>query len=125
MLFERKEILMSFFKNLFGNANLKEESFIPAPAQTISGLEPIVVYAVEHLYPSVEEQEYTFAYLLKHTEENDTLGQLTLLRVGIKNLENLMEKDPSLTIRYAIYSERFPNRKAAIKWVKSITNSSQ
>jgi hypothetical protein len=112
---------MSFFKNLFGNANLDEEPFLPV--QTISGLEPIVVYAIEHLCPSIEEQKYTFTYLLKHTEENDTLGQLTLLRIGIKYLENLMEKNPSLTVRYAVYSERFPDMKAAKKWVKSITNS--
>lgn len=111
---------MSFFKKLFGNADLKEESFVPAG--TIQGLEPIVVYAVENLYPNTEEQKNIFVYLLEHTEENDTLGQLTLLRIGIKNLENIMERNPSLTIRYAIYSERFPNRKAARKWVKSITN---
>jgi hypothetical protein len=114
---------MSFFKNLFGNANSKDEPFVPA--QTISGVDPIVVYAVERLCPGMEEQKYTFAYLLSHTEENDTLSQLTLLRIGIKNLENILEKNPSLTIRYAIYSERFPNRKAARKWVKSITNSPQ
>lgn len=114
---------MSFFRNLFGNVDSTDETFIPT--QKISGIEPIVVYTVERLCPNVEEQKYTFAYLLKHTEENDTLGQLTLLRIGIKKLEDLMAKNPSLTIRYAIYSERFPNRKAAIKWVKSITNSIQ
>ena len=111
---------MNFLKKLFGNEHSKEESFIPIPVQTISGLEPIVVYAVERLCPSMEEQKYTFTYLLEHTEANDTLGQLTLLRVGIKNLENIMKKNTSLTIRYAIYSERFPNMKAARKWVKSI-----
>jgi hypothetical protein len=114
---------MNFFKNLFGNANRKEEPFVPSPIQTIPGLEPIVVYTVEILYPSTEEQKYAFTYLLKQTEENDTLAQLSLLRMGIKNLESIMEKNPALTIRYAVYSEGFSNMKAAKKWVKSITKS--
>ena len=117
---------MSFFKNLFGNRNSEEELFVPTPTQTIPGLEPIVVHAVEHSYPSIEEQQYAFAYLLKHTEENDVLTQLSLIRMGIKNLEKIMEQNPSLTIRYAIYSEGgFTNMKAATKWVESITNLPQ
>ena len=113
---------MNFFKNLFGNRNSQEELFAPIPTQTIPGLEPIVVHAIEHLYPSIEEQQYVFAYLLKHTEENDVLAQLSLIRMGIKNLEKIMEQNPSLTIRYAVYSDGFHNMKAAKKWVKSITN---
>jgi len=117
---------MSFFKNLFGDWSSKEESFVPAPTQTIPGLEPIVVHAVEHLYPSIEEQKHAFTFLLKHTKENEVLDQLSLVRMGIKNLEKIMKENPSLTIRYAIYSESgFTNMKAATKWVKSITNLSQ
>ena len=115
---------MSFFKNLFGDRNSNEESFVPTPTQTVPGLEPIVVHAVEHLYPSIEEQKHAFAFLLQHTKENDVLDQLSLSRMGIRNLEKLMKENPSLTIRYAIYSESgFTTMKAATKWVKSITNS--
>src|SRR5215208_4911141 len=117
---------MSFFKNLFGDRNSKEKSFIAAPTQIVPGLEPIVVHAVEHLYPSIEEQKLAFTFLLKHTKEHEVLDQLSLIRMGIKNLEKIMKENPSLTIRYAIYSESgFTNMKAATKWVKSITNSPQ
>ena len=116
---------MCFFKNLFGGRNTREEPFIPTPTQTIPGLEPIVVHAVEHLYASIEEQKHAFAFLLEHAEEHDVLDQLSLVRMGIKNLEKIMKENPSLTIRYAIYTERgFTNMKAATKWVKSITNVS-
>ena len=115
---------MSFFKNLFGDRSSKEEPFVPTPTQTIPGLEPIVVHAVERLYPSVEEQKHAFTFLLKHTKENDVLDQLSLVRMGIENLEKIMKENPSLTIRYAIYSENgFTNMKTATKWVQSITNS--
>ena len=116
---------MNFLKNLFSNTNSKDEFIIPSPTQTIPGVEPIVVYMVEHFYPNIEEQKYAFTFLLNHTEENDTLAQLSLIRMGIKNLENIMEKNPSLTVRYSIYSDGFPNLRAAKKWVKSVVNSSQ
>lgn len=115
---------MSFFKNFFGDRKSKDESFVPAPTQTIPGLEPIVVHAVENLYPNIEEQKHAFTFLLQHTEGYDVLDQLSLVRMGIKNLEKIMKENPSLTIRYAIYSEGgFTNIKAATKWGKSITNS--
>jgi hypothetical protein len=116
---------MNFLRNLFSNTNSKDEFIIPSPTQTIPGVEPIVVYMVEHFHPNIEEQKYAFTFLLNHTEENDTLAQLSLIRMGIKNLENIMEKNPSLTVRYAVYSDGFPNLKAAKKWVKSVVNSSQ
>ncbi|HSL42080.1 MAG TPA: hypothetical protein VK897_01535 [Anaerolineales bacterium] len=117
---------MRFLKNLFGNRDSNDEPFVPTPTQTIPGLEPIVVYAVEQLYPGIEEQKHAFTYLLKHTQENDTSVQLSILRWGIEHLENLMEKNPSVTVRYAVYSEggMFPTMKAAKRWVKSITNLS-
>ena len=117
---------MGFFKNLFGKGESEGEAFVPTPTQTVPGLEPIVVHAVEHVYPSEEEQQHAFTFLLKHTKEKDVLDQLSLVRMGTRNLEKIMEKNPSLTIRYAIYSENgFTNMKAATKWVKSITNPSQ
>ena len=117
---------MSFFKNLFGDKSSKEESFVPTPTQTVPGLQPIVVHAVEHVYPSVEDQKHAFSFLLEHTKENDVLDQLRLVRMGTRNLEKIMKENPSLTIRYAIYSENgFTNMKAAIKWVRSITYLAQ
>ena len=117
---------MRFFKNLFGDGSSKNETFVPSPTQAVPGLEPIVVHAVEHLYPNIKEQKHAFDFLLKHTKENEVLDQLSLVRMGITNLEKIMRNNPSLTIRYAIYSENgFCNLKAATKWVKSITDSSQ
>lgn len=115
---------MNFFRNLFGSQDSKAEPFVPAPTQTIPGIEPIVVHAVEQLYRETEQQKHAFMFLLKHTAENDTSSQLSILRMGIEYLESLLEKHPSITVRYAVYSEgqMFPNRKAAKKWVQSITN---
>ena len=82
------------------------------------------MHAVEHLYPSKMEQKHVFDFLLKHTKEGDVLDQLSLVRMGIKNLEKIMKENPSLTILYAIYSENgFTNLKAATRWVNSITVS--
>ena len=116
---------MRFLKNFFSGRDSKDESFVPTPTQVIPGLQPIVVHAVEHMYPSKREQKHAFAFLLKHTQENEVLDQLSLVRMGIENLEKIMNENPSLTIRYAIYSENgFTNLKTATKWVKSITDSS-
>ena len=116
---------MSFLKNLFGNRNSKEAPFVPT--QTIPGLEPIVVHAIEQLYSSLEEQKHAFAYLLKHTEANDTSVQLSILRMGINHLENMLGENPPVEVRYAVYSEggMFPTMRAARNWVKSITKLAQ
>ena len=117
---------MRILKKFFENGASMDESFVPRPTQTVPGLEPIVVHAVEHLCPSRKEQEHAIAFLLKHTKENEVLDQLSLVRMGIKNIEKIMKENPSLTIRYAIYSENgFTTLKAATKWVRSITGSSQ
>ena len=115
---------MRFLKNLFGGWNSKSESFIPLPTQAIPGLAPIVVHAVEHIHSGIKEQKHAFAFLLKHTKEDEMLDQLSLVKMGIKNLERAMKENPALTIRYAIYSENgFTNLRAATKWVRSITDS--
>ena len=115
---------MRFFKSLFADRDSTNDSFVPVPTQTVPGLAPIVVHAVEHLYPSKIEQKHAFAFLLEHTKENEVLDQLSLVRMGTKNLEKIMKENPSLSIGYAIYSENgFTNLKAATKWVKSITVS--
>lgn len=117
---------MRLIKNLFGSRRSKSKPFVPSPTQVVTGLEPIVVHAVEHLYLSTKEQEHAFTFLLKHTKENEILDQLSLVRMGIKNLEKFMQDNPSLTVRYAIYSENgFTNMKTATKWVRSITDSPQ
>ena len=48
---------MSFFKNLFSKGEPKGDPFIATPTQSIPGLEPIVVQAIENLYPDEEDQK--------------------------------------------------------------------
>jgi len=57
------------------------------PTQVVPGLEPIVVHAVEQMYPSIKKQKHAFAFLLKHTKESEVLDQLSLVRMGIKNIK--------------------------------------
>lgn len=113
---------MSFFKNLFG----KEERFVPAPTQTISGLEPIVVQAIEILYPNAEDQAKVIEYSLKIQKlKPSSLGILALLAQSNGSVENLKDFDPEYVKTYQFYEEQiapvFSNKKAAEKWVKSIS----
>jgi hypothetical protein len=106
---------MNFFKKLFS----KSEPFIPTPTQTIPGLDPIVVHAVENLYSNIEDQQHAFTYLLNKAKGIDTLTLLAVLSIGI----NIMEKDPSLTFSYVLHDSGFTSMRAAEKWVKAITKS--
>ena len=115
---------MSFFKNLFG----KEERFVPAPTQSVPGLEPIVVQAIEILYTNAEDQKKAFEYSLKIQQlEPSSLGILALLAQSNGRVENLKDFDPEYVKTYQFYEEQivpvFSNKKAAEKWVKSITES--
>lgn len=43
---------MGFLKSLFGKKEeLEGEPFLPTPTQAVPGLEPIIVQAIENLYP--------------------------------------------------------------------------
>ena len=45
---------MDFFKKLFG----KDEKFVPTPNQQVTGIPPIVVQAIENLFPNIDSQKY-------------------------------------------------------------------
>lgn len=61
-----KENIMSFFKNLFGKGESEGEAFVPTPTQSIPGVEPIVVQAIENLFPNTEDQKKAFSYALEY-----------------------------------------------------------
>jgi hypothetical protein len=116
---------MSFFKNLFS----KDEPFVPTPSQTVPGLEPIVVQAIENLYPNIEDQKRVFEYSLKFKEVKkdwQTRYLLALLAYSKGKTENLVDLAPNgpLSSIHFLHDDLepiFPNMKAAEKWVKSIS----
>ena len=116
---------MNFFKKLFS----KSEPFVPTPTQTVSGLEPIVVQAIENLYPDVQDQKQVFEYSLRFKEVRkgwQTRYLLALLAYSKGKTENLVSLDSSgpLSSLHFLHDDLepiFPNMKAAEKWVKSIT----
>jgi len=113
---------MSFFKNLFS----KGESFIPTPSQSISGIEPIVVQAIENLYPDVEDQKQAFEYALKLRKHgSQTKYVLALLFYSKGNVKNLVGPGSDEWVSIHFWHDEiepiFRNMKAAEKWVMSIT----
>jgi len=111
---------MSFFKNLFN----KGESFVPTPIQSIPGLEPIVVQAIENLFPNTEDQKKAISYALEYkgSKYNTTLKLLAMLADSKGKVESLY--DPKLWSDGRFNGEladTFSKMKAAEAWVKSIT----
>ncbi len=113
---------MSFLKNLFS----KGESFTPTPTLTIPGLEPIVVQAIENLYPDISDQNKAFEYFLKYAEKHNksTLNQLSMLAYSEGKIEHLPSPEHWDDGRFnieelsPIFSYKMKN---AEEWVKSIT----
>lgn len=119
---------MGFFKNLFGNGEPKDEPFIATPKQSIPGLEPIVVQAIENLYPDREEQKQVFQWALdykKAMRRNDTKGLLAMLAYSEGNLRKLPGPDIWLDghFRGEMTDPIFPKMRQAEEWVRSITNT--
>ena len=115
---------MGFFKNLFGKGESKSEAFIPTPTQSIPGLEPIVVQAIENLFPNAEEQKKAFSYALEYKEAkySTTLKLLAMLADSKGKIESLY--DPKLWSdgRFNVeLADTFSKMKDAEAWVKSIT----
>ena len=123
---------MGFLKSLFGK---KEEPggepFTPTPTQDIPGLEPIIVQAIENLYPDIEQQKKVFEYALEYKraykekiKRDDTTGLLAMLAYSNGKIESL--PSPSLwffgRFRIEEIDNMFPKMKNAEEWVKSITN---
>ena len=116
---------MSFFKNLFG----KGETFVPTPTQQVDGIPPIVVQAIENLFPSTADQTPAFDYVLELKKRGRTYHNpeilLELLSYSKGKIENLLDVNSPLMGDYHFMEEEivpiFPNMKAAEAWVKSIT----
>jgi hypothetical protein len=125
---------MGFLKNLFG----KSEPFVPAPTQSIPGLDPIVVQAIENLYPNQDDQKLVFDHSLRFNERfkyhpvhgRDNISLLAFLKMSEGSTEKFIElmNLPYLD-NYQIWNDMirpvFPNRKAAEQWVQSITKSAE
>jgi len=119
---------MSIFKNLFS----KGEPFIPTPTQEVPGIEPIIVQAIENLFPNRDDQKYAFRYILVVKEiqgrpYRDPRLLLGLLSYSNGKTENLIDPNSELIREPRFMGEEiysiFPNMKAAEEWVKSITKS--
>ena len=117
---------MSFFKNV----SSKGESFVPTPTQEIPGIQPIVVQAIENLFPGIDDQKYVFNYVLKLGERWRTYQQpkwlLALLYYSKGKIENLIDlNSPLLTDgRFMVdeFEPIFSDMKDAEEWVKLLTN---
>lgn len=117
---------MNFFKKLFSRA----ESFVPTPQQTIPGLEPIIVQAIENLYPNLEHQKQAFEYALKLRKGgSQTRYVLALLFYSQGNVKKLIGPEATEWRSNHFWIDEidpiFRNMKAAEKWVTSITKRSQ
>lgn len=117
---------MSFFKK----SSSEGEPFVPTPSQEVPGIQPIVVQAIENLFPSIDDQKYVFSYALKLGERWRTYQQpkwfLALLYYSKGKIENLIDlNSPLLTDgRFMVdeFEPIFANMKDAEEWVKLITN---
>jgi hypothetical protein len=116
---KQKEKPMNFFQKLFS----KSEAFVPTPTQTIPGLEPIVVQAVENLSSNIEDQKRVFTYLLEQKKDHNSTYLLGLLYFSEYSsngkIEDLIEKSHT-NLDLEMMHEQF-GMKSAEKWVKSIT----
>ncbi len=119
---------MSFFKNLFGRGEPEGEPFIASPTQSVPGLEPIVVQAIENLFPDVEDQKQVFQWALNYKKElkrEDTKGILAMLAYSEGNIKKLPGPDIWLDghFRGEMTDPIFPKMRHAEEWVKSITKT--
>jgi len=121
----REENSMGFLKNLFGKKDEpKGEPFVPTPTQSIPGLEPIIVQAIENLFPNAEDQKKAFAYALEYTSKHRG-GTCTLLAIFFDSkgkIESLYSPTLWSDGRFNLdMADTFKKMKDAEAWVKSIT----
>ena len=115
---------MDFLKNLFR----PDKAFVPTPTQSVPGLEPIVVQAIENFFPSIDDQKLAITYVLDLKKKgrmfrNDPKLLLSLLSYSEGKIESL-KSAASETHPHFWFEEIgpiFPKMKAAEEWVKSIT----
>jgi len=108
---------MGFFKKLFNT----EEQFVPTPTQDVPGLDPLVVHAIENLFPDTEVQKQALDFSLKflQTKKSNTVSLLAMLKMGILDIDN------PLLVNGRFWMDAMhdiPDMKSAKKWVESITN---
>ena len=117
---------MGFLKNLFG----KRESFVPTPTQEIAGIQPIIVQAVENLFPDRQDQNYVFDYVRKLEgmwgTQRHPRWALAMLYYSNGKKENLIDLgSPSLMdprFRVDEFEEIFFNNKESEEWVQLLTD---
>jgi hypothetical protein len=113
---------MDFFKKLFS----KKESPIPMPTN-IPGIEPIVVQAVENLFPDVNTQKSAFESILEISKERkgvaDPKTLLALLCYSNGNIEEFRKAAWQSHPHFWMdeIEHIFSTMKDAEEWVKSIT----
>jgi hypothetical protein len=114
---------MDFFKKIFS----KDEAFVPTPNQQVTGIPPIVVQAIENLFPNIDDQQYTFQYVLQLKEKGRTYHNprllLAILFYSKGRIRNLLDMK-AVGEYYFMMDEIepiFPKMKDAEEWVKSIT----
>jgi hypothetical protein len=116
---------LNLFKKLFNREEPKEEPYepyVPAPAQQVPGLEPIVVQAIENLDANPEEQKQAFGFSLRYkefqTSSDSLLLLLALLAYSKGSIEKLLSLEPDAIRNYQIILDilpMFPNMRAAEK----------
>lgn len=121
---------MDIFRNLFR----KSEPFVPATTQSVPGLDPIVIQAIENLYSTPEDQKLVFDYARSFKEKfkdhpihgRDNISLLAFLKLSDGKREKFIElmNLPYLD-HYQIWNDMIqpvlPNQRAAEEWVRSIT----
>ena len=108
---------MGFIKKLFS----REEPFVATPSQNIPGLDPMVVQAIEILFPDPDLQKQAIDFSLKFLKDKKggLLNLLAALSMGIIDIDapELNNGKFWLDVMYP----DFANLKSAQKWLKSIT----
>jgi hypothetical protein len=111
---------MNFFKKLF-------DKDTASPIKNIPGIEPIVVEAVEHLFPDVKIRKDTFECILKFKKDREGVASLKTLLALLKHSKGdleLFQKSAWQSHPHFWMDEISPIFRAmedAEKWVKSLS----
>ena len=97
--------------------------------RNISGIDPIVVQAVERLIPDVDEQDVLFDYILEVTKQRKSVGDLKTLLALLKYSGGDAEKFKASAWQSHPHfwmdeiSHIFRSVEEAMEWVKSLSKS--
>jgi hypothetical protein len=94
------------------------------PTQNVPGIEPIVVQAIEHVFPSIQDQKRAFDYILEY-EGPGTRSLLALLYYSKGDIEIFRDRSAQSHPHFWMdeISHIFPTMKDAEEWVKSLSKS--